>query len=60
MALLACKTHEARIAVLENEMAALIRVMEGMNGVTTGILENMKKLDLPVPGPDPTMEAYHR
>lgn len=53
-----CKDHATRIAVLEAEMAALVRLMEGMNGVTAGILENMKKPDLP--GPDLTMEAYHR
>ncbi|OPX71330.1 MAG: hypothetical protein A4E36_00096 [Methanoregulaceae archaeon PtaB.Bin009] len=39
-------------------MQALVRLIEGMNGVTAGIIENMKKPELP--GLDPSLEAYHR
>ncbi|OPY42368.1 MAG: hypothetical protein A4E41_00360 [Methanoregulaceae archaeon PtaU1.Bin066] len=58
MPLLPCRDHTIRIAALENQMQALVRLIEGMNGVTAGIIENMKKPELP--GLDPSLEAYHR
>jgi len=58
MPLIPCRDHAARIKALEDQVAALLKLQEGTLGLTTGILEHMEKPELP--GPDPSLESYHR
>lgn len=59
MPLFPCKDQAARIKALEDQVAGIYKVLEGMNNLSDDIIAKLKE-NFQLPEPDLTVEGYHR